>query len=312
MAESTRVLIFGPCWMSAVAMVTCKLLRKEFGFYWANDWRSENRHRSGDRIWRRLSNAVNATLVQRLTERGAHWASFIITPSVDLYDRLRKGRTRVAMPVPLVKITSVISKPRDSCRSRAGDVRLLCVGELRRPKGLETLLKAFLEMKENGSRAPRTITMSIVGDGEMRAALQREIREKGYESDVLFHGHIADAKALAADYLSSSIFVLPSFSEGFPRVLYEAMAAGLPIVATSVGGIPALLRDGEDALIVPPGDPRAIPSAATRLTEDEGLYRTLSARGIRIFGERVADRIRTENGLAGQIAALLEMAPHAG
>ena len=81
-------------------------------------------------------------------------------------------------------------------------------------------------------------------------------------------------------YENSDIFVLPTYAEGVPRVLLEAQAAGLPIVTTSVGGIPAAIQNGQNGIIVPPGDPIIIANAIFRIIQDKHLFNQLIIGGI--------------------------------
>jgi glycosyltransferase involved in cell wall biosynthesis len=97
------------------------------------------------------------------------------------------------------------------------------------------------------------------------------------EHAVEFLGPLAYGEELFARYREADAFVLPSPSEGTPRVLVEAMMFGLPLVASRVGGIPDLVREGENGLLVPPGDAEALAAALLRLADDPGLRARMSA-----------------------------------
>ncbi|MCL4078790.1 glycosyltransferase [Coriobacteriia bacterium Es71-Z0120] len=116
-------------------------------------------------------------------------------------------------------------------RSRAGAPRFVAVGRLVPEKGHDVLLDAFASVASaiDGAR------LTIVGDGVKRAALEARARELGLEASVRFAGALA-GRALAAELANADVFVLPSRSEGFGVVLVEAMATGLPVVATRCGG----------------------------------------------------------------------------
>ena len=118
----------------------------------------------------------------------------------------------------------------------------------------------------------------LVGDGELRSGLEAQARPLGLASRVHFMGSrndVADLLALA------DVFVLPSESEGFGRVLVEAMAMGRAIVATNVGGIPDIVLDGETGVLVEPADPVALAHAVRGLLDDPARAARLGAAGRR-------------------------------
>jgi glycosyltransferase involved in cell wall biosynthesis len=116
----------------------------------------------------------------------------------------------------------------------------------------------------------------LVGDGELRGELEAQARRLGLAPHVRFAGwrdNVAEVLALA------DVFVLPSESEGFGRVLVEAMAMGRPVVATNVGGIPDIVLDGETGLLVEPADPAALASAVGALLDEPARAARLGAAG---------------------------------
>jgi glycosyltransferase involved in cell wall biosynthesis len=116
------------------------------------------------------------------------------------------------------------------------------------------------------------VTFRIAGDGPMRAALERRARERDVTANVEFVGHCEDVPALLA---GSDAFALPSRTEAFPNGLLEAMAAGLPAVASAVGGIPELIEDGANGLLVAAGDAPALADALVSLLGDSERATTL-------------------------------------
>jgi glycosyltransferase involved in cell wall biosynthesis len=135
-------------------------------------------------------------------------------------------------------------------------------------KGVDVLLKAIAELNALGLKT----TCTVVGDGPLKEQLQETAQTLGVAGQTVFAGVCADP----ADYLKkASFFVLPSRSEGMPNVLLEAMACGLPIIATSVGGIPDIIRDGCNGLVIAPDDVPALRLALTSLMTDHDLVRRL-------------------------------------
>jgi glycosyltransferase involved in cell wall biosynthesis len=121
--------------------------------------------------------------------------------------------------------------------------------------------------------------LAIVGEGPLRGALEQQASRLGIRDRVVLVGFRRDARAIigAADGV-----VLSSRGEGLPLVVLEALAAGVPIVATAVRGIRDYLTDGENALLVPPDDPDALAGALRRLLADRALAERLAARGLEL------------------------------
>lgn len=184
-------------------------------------------------------------------------------------------------PILEMKQSNMVRRD-DTCA--AGPVRLLYVGGLNRRKGVPVLLDALQALRREG----RDLTLDIVGDGPERDALAARAARDGLGGHVRFHGFVAPGDGLFDFYRRADVFVLPTYSEGFPRVIYEAMGHSLPVVASAVSGIPFLLRDGHDALLVPPGDPRALAASLRRVLDDGDLRRSLIREGFALVGPIVA------------------------
>jgi glycosyltransferase involved in cell wall biosynthesis len=175
-----------------------------------------------------------------------------------------------ADPERIVRIPTGVSRARFSSAGAGrgrGPVRLLTVGRLDlEQKGLRTLLEALALL-------PRSLDFQaeILGDDWGGLAPGRALAERLWIADrVHLRTHVVDREVLQA-YDRADVFVLPSRFESFPRVLLEAMASGLPIVATRVGGVSELVAEGENGLLVPPDDPPALAEAIRRLAEDPEL-----------------------------------------
>jgi glycosyltransferase involved in cell wall biosynthesis len=119
---------------------------------------------------------------------------------------------------------------------------------------------------------------SIIGEGSERTSLEAKVRSLGLHSRVKFLGHIGSSQRLHREYRNADIFVLPSLSEGFPRVIYEAMSQSLPVVCTKVGGIPETLSS-DQALLVRPGCSRELSAAVVRIATQSKLRRALINKG---------------------------------
>lgn len=173
--------------------------------------------------------------------------------------------------------------PEDLATERPEDptCRLLFVGRLDVVKGVAVLFDAVAALLADGVDAHLT----LVGDGPGRADLERRTRELGISGSVEFAGYRAQDE-VQEHLRAADVFVLPSFAEGVPVSLMEAMAVGLPVVATNVGGVTELVRHGENGLVVAPGDADLLGRALADLAADPARRREFGAAGRRTVGDR--------------------------
>jgi glycosyltransferase involved in cell wall biosynthesis len=189
-------------------------------------------------------------------------ADAVITVS----DELR--RQAIAQGVPAEKVTAIrngcdtsVFHPGDRTAARAqlgcdpSDELIVYAGNLLASKGLGELLEAFLEFAKLRPR----LRLAIAGQGPYRDALARRAAAAGMESRVILPGR-CDANGVAQWMRAADVFCLPSYSEGCPNVVVEALACGRPIVGTNVGGIPELVKEA-CGLLVPPRDAVALRGA---------------------------------------------------
>ncbi len=149
-----------------------------------------------------------------------------------------------------------------------GAFALLTVGRLEEVKGHIFLIKALELLRKRGY----IFKALIVGRKDYKDKLQKEIVDRSLEDKVILTGERKDVHELLA---IADAFVLPSLWEGLPNVLLEAMAAGLPVVATRVGGIPELITDNETGLLVEAKDNDALAEAIERMIKEPGLRERL-------------------------------------
>ena len=157
---------------------------------------------------------------------------------------------------------------------------LLCVGRFSNEKGHAILLEAveLLRASLNAQKKPSAFKLTLVGGGLLRHSLEQQVRDRDLESIVLFAGQKRDVRPYFA---AADVLVLPSLSEGSPNVLLEAMSAGLPIIATDVGGVGEIVSDGDTALLVPPNRPAELAKALEKLLYNAELRQRLSMRAER-------------------------------
>ena len=157
------------------------------------------------------------------------------------------------------------------------DALLFAAGRLEQVKGYDVLLDAFAIVKSRRADAQ----LRVAGEGSEHQALEQKARDLGIDDAVEFMGW-CDADAVKAELYGAAVSVMPSRSEGLPGSLMEAMATGIPVVATEVGGIPDLVRHGETGLLVPPENPEMLTNALCKMLEDAEL-RTCLAKQAQAF-----------------------------
>lgn len=282
-----RVLVYSP---SVTAGLAARALERSsaadcavYTYVWG-DWSELSRHLPQAGIVRTVLNPWQRRWICKqerwLVARSR--TAWVAGPELrQQYERV--GRD-VQETIPMIKMTELLAAE----LSRDGRDRhtLLYVGRLAPGKGLEILLEALSLL------APEQpdVKLRLVGNGDRdfvdqlqaRAAALR-VRER-----VTLVGVIQNGPALWNEYRRAGMFVLPSLSEGFPRVLYEAMALGTPVVTTAVGSIPALLQPGRHAVLVTPGDVSGLLAGlrTVLVAEDHGASLAHAAR--LLFEERMA------------------------
>jgi glycosyltransferase involved in cell wall biosynthesis len=166
------------------------------------------------------------------------------------------------------------------------------VGRLCDVKGQRELIAALAQL-------PNVHAVLLGADvergGAFQAELERDAERLGVRDRVVFAGHREDAAGLLGGL---DVLALPSWTEGLPLVVLEAMARGRAVVATPVGGTPEVVEDGETGLLVPPRDPDALASAIRRLLDDPGLRERMGEAG----RQRVAERFSADQMIARLLA----------
>ncbi|MBX3730363.1 MAG: glycosyltransferase family 4 protein [Candidatus Sumerlaeia bacterium] len=196
-------------------------------------------------------------------------------------------RRHVARGLPVAVIRNGVrvtpSTARGVVRSELGvsdvDPVIVTVGRLVPVKGHDVLLDAVAEAHRRGVR-PHVV---LVGDGPLRMALEQQGRALGLERYVHLVGETVEPERWLA---AGDLFVLPSRSEGLPNALLEAMAHGLPCIATRVGGIPEVASHEDCVLLMPAEDSHALAEALVRLCQDTDHARALGERARRVAARR--------------------------
>lgn len=221
----------------------------------------------------------------RLDRFSSRWVDAYISNSRAALDLLRTRERIEPRKLFLVynglppRFFAPLPGAREEMRRRWGvteeQVVFLSVANLRPVKGQHYLLKALAELTGTPFRAV------LVGEGELRGELEGLARRLGLGGRVVFAGAQPDVLPFLE---AADVFVLPSLWEGFPVAVMEAMARGLPVVASRAGGVPELVEEGRTGLLVPPADAPALAEALSALARDPEMRRRFGRAG----RERVA------------------------
>jgi glycosyltransferase involved in cell wall biosynthesis len=168
----------------------------------------------------------------------------------------------------------------------AGFPAILYVGGLREGKGVDILIRALVRIK---SEHPK-VKLHIVGTGSSSSYLKALSVQEGMERNVIFWGQ-ADYFSIPKFYIGADICVFPSKHEAFGIVILEAMASGKPVVASNAGGIPEIISDGENGILVKPDDPDALAESILTLLRNDTLRNRLSGNALKTAANYSWDNI---------------------
>ncbi len=217
-----------------------------------------------------------------ILRRHLHAAEFVATCTAYNAEHLRRiapdlDPRRVHLVYHGIDLQNFAAAEAPAARTGGRRARILSVGRLVPKKGHEDLLAACARLLEQGM----DFECEIVGDGPLRGALRAEVLRLGLTERVCFSGSMTH-RDLLGRYRQADLFVLaPRIAEdgdrdGIPNVIAEAMAVGVPVVASDVSGIPELLRHGQTGLLAPSRDPAALAAAMSRMLTDAKLAASLA------------------------------------
>jgi glycosyltransferase involved in cell wall biosynthesis len=206
--------------------------------------------------------------------------SSVVAPvSAELKEIMRAlGTPEHKLDLPRFGVDTDMFRPAETARKDEQTVRLLYVGALVPKKGLQTLLEALTDP------AFRSVQLLVVGAGYYAAELKTMCNDAGLGERTRWTGSLPPAE-VAETMRSSDLLCLPSFTEGSPNVIKEAMASGLPVLATRVGGIPELVDHGKTGLLFEPGDVADLGECLKVLVRDPCLRASMGAAGLESLRE---------------------------
>lgn len=168
--------------------------------------------------------------------------------------------------------------------------RLLYIGRIEREKGSYDLVSAIRLLIDQGVR---NISLDMIGDGADAVRIKKQVMDWGLSEYITFHGTISDRKILRKFYRDADLFILPTHHEGFPRVLYESMIAGLPILTTFVGAISHLMKDGDNCYRIFPKNPAGLAETIVNVLQDYENKSSIAANGTKMIVNYLSNKKET-------------------
>lgn len=270
--EVDTVWVLGPYPHSVLLALLTALRRRRLVLGVRQDMPVYVRSRRPDRRWMHLSADVLEAIWRLLARR---YATVVVGPELERKYRDGHARSVLATTVSLVSERDLaVAAEAVAVRDYGGELTLLTVGRLDAEKN-PLLLAEIMTRLRAGERRWRLL---VCGDGPMREELHERLCELGLLERVQLLGYVPIDGGLLDLYRTSHAFLHVSWTEGFPQVLVEAFATGLPTVATAVGGVPAAATGA--ALLIEPGDAEAAAEALERLAGDQQLREQLIDAGL--------------------------------
>src|ERR1019366_6824507 len=261
------VWILGPYPHAVVLVLVALARRRTVVLGVRQDWPRYVRMRRPGRRWLHLAADAMEWIWRTLARRLP-----VVAVGPELSARYAHAPAVLDLAVSLVPAAEVASTP--PVRDYGSELRILSVGRLDEEKN-PLLLADVLALLQ--AHDPRW-RLLVCGEGDLASALSARLVELGVADRAVLLGYVAMGTELFDLYRDSHAMLHVSWTEGFPQVLVEAFASGLPVVATAVGGVAEGV--GDNAVLIEPGDPRAAPAARTRVAGDPELRRRLIVGGL--------------------------------
>jgi glycosyltransferase involved in cell wall biosynthesis len=267
--EADTVWLFGPYLLSQLFAILALIRRRRVVLGVRQDFPTYVRRRRPGLRWMHVS----ADLLEWGWRKWARWLPTVVV-GPQLAAHYGHARRLLPIAVSLVRAEDIVDDGHLRTRRYDGELQVLSVGRLDEEKNPLLLADAFAALHASNPRW----RMVICGDGPLRDELVGRLNSLGVREAVQLRGYVPLREGLLALYRSSHVFLHVSLTEGFPQVLIEAFASGVPVVATAVGGVPAEV--GDAAILIPPEDASQAVEAVKRITTDPELRERLIAAGL--------------------------------
>ncbi len=201
-------------------------------------------------------------------------AQFLVSNNTTLMNKLKKFNGNSHLIISYLdlgnKLPSIYSQFLFS-KKLSNELKLLFVGRVERRKGIFELIESCINLRDKKIN----FKLDVLGGGSSFKQINELLIKYNLQKYVSLKGQISDHSKITSYYKKSDIFVLPSYSEGFPRVIYTAMEYGLPVITTLVGGIPSIMKDKYNCLAVSVESSKEISDAISLLKNNNTLYKHL-------------------------------------
>lgn len=235
-----------------------------------------------------INNFQNNMIFSNLISFSLNHSDKVIAVSTDLAEKIKDmgvNENKIIVLMNAVDINRFRSSDTGDLRSKYGvrkkDVLLLFVGYLDTFKGIFELINAVYGLyKEN-----KNIKLIIVGTGPKYKELEKKVFELGLDQSVIFAGTVLH-NTIHKYFQAADIFILPSYSEGLPVSILEAMASNTPVIASNVGGIPEIIDDGKNGFIIPPKNESILRNKLMVLVNDVKLRENFAIKSAEIIRDK--------------------------
>lgn len=266
-----------PNTLNVPLFIFAMILRRNTVSYWGNDW-----GQVGKLFAQQVHNSLRTRLMtyfyraaQRFISRTSGLA---IYAGKQLYEKYGLGLKHALETKPFIMLSrDDMFFREDTCTAES--IVIMYAGTFTARKGVMDIVPVVRQLQEKGLN----VKMLMAGKGQYEEKLRAAVKVEGLEGAFEFAGYVGDASVLRDMFRQSDILLLPSYMEGFPRVIYEAMSQSLPVVCTKVGSVPARLTDRKNAMLCDPGDTTAMAAAIEALVAEPTLRHAMIETNRKFF-----------------------------